>query len=219
MIKLYGGGSSRVSIVQWYLEEIGVEYEYVMVDMAAGEHLQPPFLELNPMGKVPVIVDGDITLWESRAILLYLAEKYTQQVDTIEKRSITNQWILFANSTFAPGLFIEAIREKEKEILLPALDKIFATNSYVMGEEFTVADIGLGTMLFHTQNLLQIDISAYANLTAYLEKLMQREGFKQSIGKRDSLPSQRLPSLKVPKYYKYKKFLGNQSLNHRAEKE
>ena len=184
MIKLYGGARSRASIVQWYLEEIGVEYEFVIVDMAVGEHLKPPFLQLNPMGKVPVIVDGDITLWESGAILLYLAEKYTQQVDTIEKRSIANQWILFANSTFATGLFIEASREKEKEKLLPALDKIFATNPYVMGEEFTVADVGFGSMLAYTQILLQIDISTYPNLTAYLQKLMQREGFKQSIGKR-----------------------------------
>ena len=184
MIKLYGGERSRASIVKWYLEEIGIEYEFVMLDMATQEHLQPPFLKLNPMGKVPVIVDGEVTLWESGAILLYLAEKYTQQVATLEQRSLANQWILFANSTFATGLFIEATRQKEKERLLPPLDQIFANNSYVMGEEFTVADVAFGSMLAYTQILLQLDISAYPHLSEYLQRLTQREGFKNSIGKR-----------------------------------
>jgi glutathione S-transferase len=70
MLKLYGGGRSRASIVQWYLEEIAVPYEFILLDMAAGEHLQPEFLSINPMGKVPAIVEDDFQLWESGAILL-----------------------------------------------------------------------------------------------------------------------------------------------------
>lgn len=55
MLKLYGGARSRASIVQWYLEELGVPYEFVMLDMQAGEHRQPEFLTINPIGKVPAI--------------------------------------------------------------------------------------------------------------------------------------------------------------------
>ena len=98
MLKLYGGSHSRASIVQWYLEEIGVEYEFVLLDMEKQAHRQPDFLALNPMGKVPLIVDGDFKLWESGAILLYLAEKYEKHNYSLEERSILNQWILFANS-------------------------------------------------------------------------------------------------------------------------
>jgi glutathione S-transferase len=90
MLKLYGGARSRASIVQWYLEELGVPYEFVLLNMMEkGEHLQPEFLAINPMGKVPAIVDGDFKLWESGAILLYLAQKHgtmpnTQAADATE---------------------------------------------------------------------------------------------------------------------------------------
>lgn len=70
MLKLYGGARSRASIVQWYLEEIEIPYEFVMLKMEAGEHRQPEYLGINPMGKVPAIADGDFQLWESGAILL-----------------------------------------------------------------------------------------------------------------------------------------------------
>ena len=76
MLKLYGGARSRASIVQWYLEELNIPYEFVLLDLPAGEHQQPEYLAINPMGKVPAIVDGDFQLWESGAIILYLAEKY-----------------------------------------------------------------------------------------------------------------------------------------------
>nr|WP_330359425.1 glutathione S-transferase N-terminal domain-containing protein [Moorena bouillonii] len=75
-LKLYSGLRSRATIVQWYLEELGVPYEYILLDMKAGEHKQPEYLSINPMGKVPAIVDGDFKLWESGAILVYLANKY-----------------------------------------------------------------------------------------------------------------------------------------------
>ena len=55
MLKLYGGGRSRASIVQWYLEELGIDYEFVLLDLSAGEHRQPDYLAINPMGKVPAI--------------------------------------------------------------------------------------------------------------------------------------------------------------------
>ena len=79
MLKLYGGARSRASIVQWYLEELELPYEFVLLDMQAGEHLQPAFREINPFGKVPAIIDGNLRLWESGAILLYLAERYVKK--------------------------------------------------------------------------------------------------------------------------------------------
>ena len=90
MLKLYGAAQSRASIVQWYLEEIEVPYEFVMLDLKNGEHRQPDYLSINPMGKVPAIIDGDLKLWESGAIILYLSEKYGQApTDLAEKSVIT----------------------------------------------------------------------------------------------------------------------------------
>jgi glutathione S-transferase len=76
MLKLFGGAFSRAAIVKFYLEELKLPYEFVMIDMQAGEHRKPEFLALNPMGKVPILMDGNFVLSESGAILLYLAQKY-----------------------------------------------------------------------------------------------------------------------------------------------
>lgn len=62
MLKLYSGERSRASIIQWYLEELQAPYELVLLDMKAGEHRQPEFLGLNPMGKVPTITEGEFKL-------------------------------------------------------------------------------------------------------------------------------------------------------------
>lgn len=62
MIKLYGGSRSRASIVQWYLEELAIPYEFILLDMKQGEHLQSDFLQINPFGKVPAIIDKDFQL-------------------------------------------------------------------------------------------------------------------------------------------------------------
>lgn len=183
-LKLYGGSRSRASIVQWYLEEINLNYDYILIDIEQKEHLQPTFLELNPMGKVPVIIDGDFKLWESGAILLYLAEKYGNEIDSLEQKSILNQWILFANSTLATGLFIEANREKEMSKLLPPLENIFQNNDYLLGEKFTVADVAVGSMLAYTQILLKLDLSNYPAITNYIHNITQRPAFMNTIGKR-----------------------------------
>ena len=117
MIKLYGGARSRASIVKWYLEELQAPHEFQLLDMQVGQHLQPEFLAINPFGKVPAIADGDFLLWESGAILLYLADKYAE-VKTLEERAIASQWVLFANATLGPGLFGEENRAKETPRLL-----------------------------------------------------------------------------------------------------
>lgn len=184
MLKLYGGSRSRASIIQWYLEEKGINYEFILLDMAKGEHLQPEFLKLNPIGKVPVIIDGDFVLWESGAILLYLAEKYGQEIDSLETRSIVNQWILFANSTLATGLFIEANREREMPKLLPPLEQILQSQSYFLGDKFTVVDVAVGSMLAYTQILLKLDLTNYPAICKYIEATSQRPAFAKTIGSR-----------------------------------
>ncbi len=182
MIKLYGGKRSRASIVQWYLEELSLDYEFVLLDMAAGEHRQPNFLALNPMGKVPAIVDGDLTLWESGAILLYLADQYAPIPLTSVDRARLNQWILFANATLGPGVFIESSREKEMPKLMPPLETHLQQHDYVIGTDLTVADVALGSLLFFIPIMLQVDLSEYPAVQAYIKRLSQRPAFQKSMG-------------------------------------
>ncbi|MDB9442417.1 glutathione S-transferase family protein [Sphaerospermopsis kisseleviana CS-549] len=184
MLKLYGGAFSRASIVQWYLEELQVPYEFILLDMKAGEHRQPEYLEINPIGKVPAIVDGDLKLWESGAILLYIAEKYGKNPISLEERAIFSQWVLFGNSTLATGIFVEANREREMPRLLTTLNEIFARQPFLLGDEFTIADVAVGSILAYIPIMLKLDLSEYPAVVNYIQKISERPAFKNSIGKR-----------------------------------
>ena len=75
-VKLYSWPQSSGTRVSWALEELGVPYEYVALDPKKAEHRTPQYLEIHPHGKVPALVDGELTLFESGAIMLYLGERY-----------------------------------------------------------------------------------------------------------------------------------------------
>jgi glutathione S-transferase len=98
-MQLYEFAPARSIRVRWMLQELGVDFESITVNLAAGEHLLPEFLKINPAGRVPVLVDDDLVLTESVAIVLYLAEKYPHKgllpID-IRQRSQVYRWLLFA---------------------------------------------------------------------------------------------------------------------------
>ena len=182
MLKLYGGARSRASIVQWYLEELGIPYELVILDLQANEQQQPDYLAIHPMGKVPAIVDGEFKLWESGAILLYLAEIYGNQANSPTARARLNQWILFANATLGPSLFVEASRERELPRLMPPLNQLLKEHAFLMGEEFTAADVAVGSMLSYSALMLKLDLSEYPDVVAYMKRLAERPAFQKTIG-------------------------------------
>ena len=182
MLKLYGAARSRASIVKWYLEEIDVPYEFVTLDMQAGAHLQPDFLEINPIGKVPAIVDGDFKLWESGAILLYLAQKYGKMPETLEQQAQVVQWVMFANATLGTGIFVEATRDRETPKLLTPLNQIFEKQPFLMGNEFGVADAAVGSILNYIPMMLKIDLSAYPAVLDYMKRISERPAFQKVMG-------------------------------------
>lgn len=203
MLKLYGGALSRASIVQWYLEELLVPYEYVMLDMDAQAHKQPEFLAINPMGRVPAIIDGDFQLWESGAILLYLAEKYSQASLSLEQRAVLNQWILFGNSTLTSAILVKENIAREAPDLLKALDQILVGQPFLLGDRFGVADVAVGSILAYIPIMVKMDVSAYPDVVKqtqqtmskldlnmypavakYISQLSQRPAFQKSIGAR-----------------------------------
>lgn len=184
MLKLYGGARSRASIVHWYLEELGIPYEFVKLDMQAGEHLQPAYLAINPFGKVPAIVDGDFQLWESGAILLYLADNYNKTPLSLQERAVFSQWVLFANATLAPGIFGEENREREMLRLLTPLNEIFSRQPFLHGNEFTIADVAVGSVLNYISMILKLDFSPYPAVLNYMKQLSERPAFQRSIGVR-----------------------------------
>ncbi|MGH8318808.1 MAG: glutathione S-transferase family protein [Steroidobacteraceae bacterium] len=98
-MKLYEFAPTRSIRARWMLQELGVDFESVTVNLPAHEHRNPEFLEINPAGKVPVLIDGDLALSESVAIVLYLAEKYSDRgfIPTdLGLRAEAYRWTLFA---------------------------------------------------------------------------------------------------------------------------
>src|SRR6266481_7332948 len=98
-MKLYEFPPTRSIRARWTLQELGVGFESVTVNMITGEHRRPEFLKINPAGKLPVLVDGDLVLTESVAIVLYLADKYPENgllPADLTGRAQVNRWLLFA---------------------------------------------------------------------------------------------------------------------------
>src|SRR5215472_8916520 len=98
-MKLYEFAPTRSIGARWTLQELGVEFEAVTVNLVAGEHRRPEFLKINPAGKLPVLVDGDTVLTESIAIVTYLAEKYPEKKlipITLPQKAQVYRWLLFA---------------------------------------------------------------------------------------------------------------------------
>lgn len=98
MLKLYGTPPTRTLRAMWLLNELGLEYELVPVDLPNGDAERPEFLALNPAAKVPVLVDGDLVLTESVAIQLYLADRHPEAgliPASVEQRAEMYRWLFF----------------------------------------------------------------------------------------------------------------------------
>jgi glutathione S-transferase len=107
-MKLFEFAPTRSIRARWTLQELGVEFEAVSVDLPAGEQRGAEFLALNPAGKVPVLVDGDMVLSESIAIVLYLAEKYREKglcPDGLRGQAELMRWLLFTTTELEQPLW------------------------------------------------------------------------------------------------------------------
>lgn len=162
MYDVYGMPRSRTTRVVWALEEIGADYRYHLVDLSKGEGQRPDYLKLNPFGKVPVLVDGDLVLRESAAICAYLGDKHPEselvpRPGTAE-RAIYDQWSYFVLTELEQPLWTAAkhrfVYPQEKRVpaileLVPwefgraaaVLAKGLKGRNYLVGDNFTMTDI------------------------------------------------------------------------------
>lgn len=102
MLKFYFNGSPNPTKVALFLEESGVPYDPIPVDTRKGEQFETDYLKINPNGKVPAIVDGETTVFDSNAILLYLAEKTGTFLPAADKRAELLSWLMFAATGLGP---------------------------------------------------------------------------------------------------------------------
>lgn len=156
-MQLYGKGG-RVFRCLWMLEEAGVEYEHVLVDWAAGESHLPEFLALNPNGKVPLLIDDEVTLFESLAINYHLARQHAPAlwVANAHQESLATQWLAWGMGELegphdAANRSKSPIDEVRLQRSLDALRGVLAEQDYLLGETFSVVDLNIACLLLRPQ--------------------------------------------------------------------
>ena len=183
-LTLYGGARSRASMPRWYMEEKGIPYNWQLLDLEAGEHRQAPFTAINPFAKVPALVDGELQLFESGAILLYLAERYGGECQSAAERGLAQQWVLFANATLATALFVPSNREREFPRLMDVLDRKLGEGP-LMGSQWSVADCAVNAYLAYLPIFFpQIDLSPFPQVQATIAATQQRPAYQLVMGQR-----------------------------------
>lgn len=199
MMKLYGFGPTRSLRALWGLKELGLEYEFIPVNLVAGEHRKPDFLALNPAGKVPVLVDGDLVIPESAAIVLYLAEKYPEKTlmpTSLAQRSQVYRWVMFAMTELEQPLWritkhtflypeekrlpqdVDLARE-DFTAMASVLERHLKGRQFIVGDRVTVADCVTAYLMdwANEQHLLD----GFPNLQAYLQRMYARSSAPQRI--------------------------------------
>jgi len=184
-IVLYHHPFTRAANVLWMLEEVGAPYELRFVDIMKGAHKAPELLALNPMGKLPILTDGDAVVTESAAIGLYLADRHAYgrlapKVDD-PARGAYLRWSLFAPSVIEPGAMAKmggwTFREGQAgwgsyEAMLTTMEKVVTGRDFVLGSTFSMADMIFGGTVRYMLRFKTIE--ARPALTAYAERLAAR---------------------------------------------
>ena len=193
-LTLYHASPSRSSIVRWMLEEVGEPYDIHLLSLGKGENRAPAYLAVNPMGKVPALKHGDVVITEAAAICTYLADAFPRAGLSIPigdpRRGAYLKWLFFSPSCIEPAMVDRAFPRKEEvrrgmlgygdfDTAMEVAAKAVAKGPYLMGEQFTAADVVVGsTLRWGTMFKL---IPERPEFTAYLGRLAQRPALQRAL--------------------------------------
>lgn len=190
-LKLYHHPHSRAAGVLWSLEEVGEPYELVWVDIMKGAQKTGDVIAHNPMGKIPVLVDGDVVVTEAAAIALYLADRYASgrlapALDD-QSRGTYLRWSLFAPSVIEPGSMAKAGSWEfkpgqagwgEYEAMLRTVDAAIGRGPYLLGDMFSIADVVFGGTLRYMTMFGMMKPSE--TVAAYVKRLGERPALQRA---------------------------------------
>jgi len=201
MYQLYYFTGACSLAVHALLEEAGAPFELRMVNLRNGNQFAPEYLKLNPVGRVPVLVDGDLVLPEVSAILVYLSEKHPDTgllpaAATIERANCL-RWLSFAASVLHPAFgrvfvprrytlaegqdaAVRAAAERDIDTHFRTLSQALGDKPYILGAQPSIADFLLTAMLGWDNVLDQIKVANYPHLAAYQARLEGRPSFQRA---------------------------------------
>lgn len=193
MITLYWAPRTRSVRIAWLLEESGLAYQHVAVDLSAqGVRPNPDFLAASPMGKVPAIRDGDVTVWDSAAICGYLADRYPEiglaPAPDHPDRAPYWQWLLFTPSVIEPALSEKAggwdIQPQRNawgsfDRMIAAFEEGLGDRPWILGDTFSAADVMLGSSAIFMRMFSMMPESP--TLNAYADRCSERPAFQRAM--------------------------------------
>lgn len=201
-LKIWGRRSSlNVQKVMWLVGELDISFEHLPAGGDLGGLSEPSFLALNPHGRVPVIQDGEVVVWESQAILRYLAATYGRDSfwsDSPARRSQFDRWMDWSQSSFQPdflnGVFwgfyrtpehlrdMRAVKIKIERCstYMRLLDRVLAERPFLASDKMSLADIPIGTSLYRYFNL-NIDRPDVPHVEAWYARLQQRPAYREHV--------------------------------------
>lgn len=197
-LQIYGVARTRAFRALWIAEELGLAYEHRPIEIGEAGARTPEFLALNPNGRLPVIVDGDFVLPESLAITLYLAKKYslgTLYPAKLQDEARLWQWSFWALAEIDRGVNIwslhavrlpphernAGLREEALKVLaapFAVLDKALAESAYLLGADFTVADLNVAAVV---SRAIDMDLSASPHLKNWLMRCLERPAARKAL--------------------------------------
>jgi glutathione S-transferase len=192
-IVLYYNPMSRARVAHWMLEEVGVPYRIKLLDLSKGEQKKPPFLALNPMGKLPVIVHRGTVVTETGAICAYLADAFpaaglAPRWDEPARGSYL-RWMFFGAGCLDSALIdrmlsrpapdrTSALGYGRYEDVMQTLEQAITPGPYILHERFSAADIYIGAQIGFGVRTKSIDPNPAFH--AYLGRLLQRPAYNRS---------------------------------------
>ena len=202
MLKFYYSGAPNPTKVALLLEETGTPYEPIPVDTRKGEQHRREFLAINPNAKLPAIMDGDVTVFDSSAILLYLAEKTGKFLPAkTDKRGELLSWMFFVASgvgpyfgqsvhfrNYAPEKIPYALNRYAFEAQRHAgiLDARLARQKYMLGDTYTIADMNVWGWARLIPNVLgEAAWGKLPNLKRLLDEISARPAAQRAVALKD----------------------------------
>lgn len=190
-IVLYHHPYSRAAAVVWMLEEVGVDYELRFVDLLSGAHKAPELMALNPMGKLPILTDGDQVVTEVAAIGLYLADRYAlgRLAPKLEdpQRGTYLRWSFFAPSVIEPASLAKANGWTAKpsqagwgtyESMVSAIEFAISGREFLLGDGFSMADAIFGGTVRYMLRFNMLE--ARPSIVAYADRLAARPALQRA---------------------------------------
>jgi glutathione S-transferase len=197
-MKLYHFPSPNPQKVTFALNELGLDCELVPLDLAKGEQRQPDFLAINSAGRVPVLIDGDLTLTESQAILVYLGEKTGRLwPQSPAGRARALQWLFYLAQHIMPaagqvalrirarvtGIAVDeaAVAQGEQGLrnAFPVVEAHLAKAAWMSGGEFSLVDCAYCPIL-NVVEKAGFSLAGFPQIAAYLERLRARPAWQQT---------------------------------------